>query len=189
MRILNTDTRSIVLGAVLSLALNVGATAQSGPSATESQSSKPSAEQPASPEQAPANQQPSTTDSGAQTAAPSSGAQSSPQQGAQQNGSTSVDDELQLTDDQKQRIAVIVDDENKQISAVRDDNAISMEQKQQKALAIRQAATPKIKAVLTPDQLQKLAAIQQRMRSQQGSQQPQDSGPSAPSNSPSNPQN
>jgi len=41
-----------------------------------------------------------------------------------------------------------------------------MQQKQQKALQIRQESTPKIKAVLTPEQLQKLAAIQQRMRSQ-----------------------
>ena len=171
MRILNLDTLPIVLGTVLSLALCAGAAAQSGPSTTESQSSKPSAEQTA-PEQTPASQQPST----------SSGAQSAPQQGAQQGGSTSIDDELQLTDDQKQKIAVIVDDENKQISAVRDDNSISMEQKQQKALAIRQTATPKIKAVLTPEQLQKLAAIQQKMRTQQGT--PQNSAPSTP-----NPQN
>jgi hypothetical protein len=64
-----------------------------------------------------------------------------------------------------------VDDENKQISAVRDDNSMSLEQKQQKVLAIRQAGTPRIKAILTPDQLQKLAAIQQRMRDQQGAQQ------------------
>lgn len=175
MRILNIDTTSIVLSAALSLALSAGAIAQSAPASTDSQSSKPSAAQTA-PEQTPPNQQPST----------SSGTQASPQQGAaQQSGSASIDDELQLTDDQKQKIAVIVDDENKQISAIRDDNSISMEQKQQKALAIRQAATPKIKAILTPDQLQKLAVIQQRMRTQQESQQPQNS---APSSSP-NPQN
>lgn len=175
MRILNIDTTSIVLSTALSLALSAGAAAQSAPATIDSQSSKPSAEQTA-PEQTPANQQPST----------SSSTQASPQQGtAQQSGSTSIDDELQLTDDQKQKIAAIVDDENKQISAIRDDNSMTLEQKQQKALGIRQAATPKIKAVLTPEQLQKLAAIQQRMREQQGAPQPQNS---APSSSP-NPQN
>jgi hypothetical protein len=75
---------------------------------------------------------------------------------------------LQLSDDQKQKIAAVVDDENKQIEAVRNDNSLSLEQKQQKALAIRQAGSPKIKAILTPEQLEKLTAIQQRMRQQQG---------------------
>ena len=49
---------------------------------------------------------------------------------------------------------------------------------------IRQAGTPRIKAILTPEQLQKLAVIQQRMRDQQGTQQapaqnppPQNSAP------------
>jgi Spy/CpxP family protein refolding chaperone len=60
-----------------------------------------------------------------------------------------------------------VDDENKQIAAVRDDKAMTMEQKQQKVMQIRQEGSPRIKAILTPDQLQKLAAIQQRMRDQQ----------------------
>jgi Spy/CpxP family protein refolding chaperone len=77
-----------------------------------------------------------------------------------------VDDELELTPDQKQKIADVVDDENKQIGAVRDDTSLTLEQKQQKAREIRQAGVPKIKAVLTPEQLQKLAAIQERNRQQ-----------------------
>ena len=175
MRILNIETTSTILGTALLLALSAGAAAQSASPSTGSQTSAPPPAQSA-PEPAPAAPQPSS----------SSGAQTSPQQGAaQQSGSASIDDELQLTDDQKQKIAVIVDDENKQISAVRDDNSISLEQKQQKALGIRQAATPKIKAVLTPDQLQKLAAIQQRMRQQQEAPQPQNSAPS-PSPNPQN---
>ena len=84
-----------------------------------------------------------------------------------QGGSNSVEDELQLTPDQKQKIATVVDDENKQIAAVRNDTAMSMEQKQQKVMQIRQEGSPKIKAILTPEQLQKLAVIQQRMRDQQ----------------------
>ncbi len=60
-----------------------------------------------------------------------------------------------------------MDDENKQIAAVRDDTSLTLEQKQQKAQQIRQAGVPRIKAVLTPEQLQKLAVIQSRNRQQQ----------------------
>lgn len=95
---------------------------------------------------------------------------------------------MQLTPDQKVKIASIVDDENKQIEAVRNDSSMSLEQKQQKVMQIRQEGSPKIKAILTPEQLQKLTAIQQRMRQeqQQGGSNPPPSNPpqSAPQNPP-----
>jgi len=118
----------------------------------------------------------------AQNAAPSSQPQATPPtqsnpapdpqpqhhaQGQTQSQGPSVDDELQLTPDQKEKIAAVVDEENKQIGAVRDDTSLTMEQKQQKAREIRQTGVPRIKAVLTPEQLQKLAAIQERNRQQQ----------------------
>jgi hypothetical protein len=79
-----------------------------------------------------------------------------------------VDDQLQLTQDQKEKIAAIVDDENRQLGALRNDNSLTLEQKQQKAAQIRQAGVPKIKALLTPEQLQKLDLIvQERDRQQQ----------------------
>jgi protein CpxP len=93
----------------------------------------------------------------------SANAPANPTQGQER----SIEDELQLTPDQKQKISAIVDDENKQIAAVRDDTTLTMDQKIQKARAIRQAGAPKIKAVLTPEQLQKLSAIQDRARQQQ----------------------
>jgi len=122
----------------------------------------------------------------AQNAAPSSQPQAAPPmqsnpapdsqpqdhaQGQTQSQGPSVDDELQLTPDQKEKIAAVVDDENKQIGAVRDDTSLTMEQKQQKAREIRQAGVPRIKAVVTPEQLQKLAAIQERNRQQQNNTQ------------------
>jgi len=122
----------------------------------------------------------------AQNAAPSSQPQAAPPtqsnpapdsqpqdhaQGQTQSQGPSVDDELQLTPDQKEKIAAVVDEENKQIGAVRDDTSLTMEQKQQKAREIRQAGAPRIKAVLTPEQLQKLAAIQERNRQQQNNTQ------------------
>jgi len=168
MRIPKTsEVISISLGMAFALLISVGAAAQASPpppsssqpdAATPAQSAPPAAQSQSS--------APPSANSGAHASA--------------QSGSSSVDDELQLTPDQKQKIAAVVDDENKQISAVRDDNSMNLEQKQQKVLAIRQAGTPKIKAVLTPDQLQKLAAIQQRVRDQQGSQQAPAQNPAPP---------
>jgi Spy/CpxP family protein refolding chaperone len=157
MRISKTsEVISISLGLTLALLISVGAAAQASPPPASNPQTDAAAPTQSAP---PAAQQPSAAPPSANT---SSSGSSSP---------ASIDDELQLTPDQKQKIAAVVDDENKQISAVRDDNSMSLEQKQQKVLSIRQTGTPKIKAVLTPDQLQKLAAIQQRMKDQQGSSQ------------------
>jgi periplasmic protein CpxP/Spy len=90
----------------------------------------------------------------------------------------SIDDELQLTPDQKQKIAAIVDDERKQMNALRDNTSLSTDQKQQKATQIRQVGAPKIRAVLTQEQLQKLAAIQER--EQQAPANSTQSSPQAP---------
>jgi hypothetical protein len=50
---------------------------------------------------------------------------------------------------------------------VRDDASLTPDQKQQKAVHIRDVGTSKIKAILTPEQLQKLATMQERVREQQ----------------------
>jgi periplasmic protein CpxP/Spy len=172
----------LALGSVLIVSVAAGAQTSSptpSPSAQTPQAtpipeqpqSEPSQQNPAAtpapapqqraPEQPSASSQPSQSSSGPQT---------------QSSQPKSIDDELQLTPDQKQKIAAVVDDENRQISAVRDDNSMGLEQKQQKVMQIRQAGTPKIKAILTPDQLQRLAVIQQRMRDQGGSQSGTQSG-------------
>lgn len=79
----------------------------------------------------------------------------------------SIDDELQLTQDQRQKIATVVDDEKRQLVAVGDDTSLTMEQKQQKAMQIRQAGATRIRSYLTPEQLQKLATIQEREKQKQ----------------------
>lgn len=107
---------------------------------------------------------PSSPQGSQQSPASSAGGQ---QQARPQGQEKSIDDELQLTPDQKQKIAAIVDDERKQMTAVRDDTSLSMDQKQQKAAQIRETGSPKIRAILTQEQLQKLAAIQAREQQQQ----------------------
>jgi predicted transglutaminase-like cysteine proteinase len=115
------------------------------------------------------------------TAAPQSQAapqgQSGAPAGTTQGRQTTIDDELQLTPDQKQKIAAVIDDENKQMGTIRDDASLKPEQKQAKAIQVRQDGATKIRAVLNPDQLQKLAALQERARQQQ---QQQSATPNAP---------
>jgi Spy/CpxP family protein refolding chaperone len=79
----------------------------------------------------------------------------------------SIDDELQLTQDQRQKIATVVDDEKRQLVAVGDDTSLTMEQKQQKAMQVRQAGATRIRSYLTAEQLQKLATIQEREKQKQ----------------------
>jgi protein CpxP len=124
---------------------------------------------------------PSSQAAPAQTApAPPSGQQSAPA-GTNQNSAQSQandDNPLNLSDDQKAKLRPIIQDENQQMEALRSDNSLTQEQKIDKANQIRAAASPKIKAILTPEQLQKLAQLQQeRVREQQQQTQP------APSNS------
>jgi protein CpxP len=144
-----------MLSFALALAISLPAAAQS--SATNS----PSQSAPAQTSPAPA------PPSSVQQSAPSTASPNSAQ--AQAN----EDNPLNLTDDQKAKLRPIIADENQQMEALRNDNSISQTQKIDKANQIRAQASPKIKAVLTPEQLQKLAQLQQdRARQQQQESQP-----------------
>jgi Spy/CpxP family protein refolding chaperone len=152
MKILNFPVLSFALGLAISL-----------PAVAQSPASNPSA--PSAP---------------AQAAPPSSGQQSSP--AANQNSAqaqANQDNPLNLTDEQKAKLRPIIADENQQMEALRNDNSLTQEQKIEKANQIRAQASPKIKAVLTPEQIQKLAEMQQeRVRQQQ-----QENQQPAPNNS------
>jgi len=129
-----------------------GEPAQAAPAQSEPAQAPPSQPAPAAPSQSGASAQ-----SGAGQA----------QAHAQSQGEE--DNPLNLTDEQKAKLRPIVADETQQLDAVRNDSSLSTEQKVQKANQIRENASPKIKAVLTPEQLQKLADMQQKARQQQGS--------------------
>jgi periplasmic protein CpxP/Spy len=67
--------------------------------------------------------------------------------------------QLNLTDDQKTKLQPIFKDEERQISAVRNDSSLTQDQKHEKYKQIHEANRPQIEAVLTPEQRQKLAQI------------------------------
>jgi len=89
------------------------------------------------------------------------------------------DDEnpLNLTDEQKTKLQPILAEERQQLDALRSNTSMTQEQKVSKANEIRQAASPKIRAVLTPEQLQKLDDLQQKARQQQNQSAPPNSAP------------
>jgi periplasmic protein CpxP/Spy len=142
-----------VLSFALALAISLPAAAQS-PATNPSSQSAPAQTAPAQP--------PSAQQNAPSTASPNS-AQSQ----------ANEDNPLNLTDEQKAKLRPIIADENQQMEALRNDNSMSQAQKIDKANQIRAQASPKIKAVLTPEQLQKLAQLQQdRARQQQQESQP-----------------
>ena len=61
---------------------------------------------------------------------------------------------LKLSEEQQAKIKPIVDDESKQIKALREDRALPFQERGAKFQAIRKAADEKIRAVLTPEQAQ-----------------------------------
>ena len=67
-----------------------------------------------------------------------------------------MSERLGLSDEQKQKIQPIVENEIKEMLAVRDDETLSQEQRQEKMKTIRQTSREEIDKVLTPEQKAKL---------------------------------
>ena len=141
----------------MALAMSLPAAAQSS-TPNPPQHTPPEAPAQATPSQTtPSQATPSQTTSG-QTGAASEAAPTQPQSQAQ----AGEDNPLNLTDEQKAKLRPILAEENQQLETLRSDSSMTQEQKMSKANEIRQTASPKIRAVLTPEQLQKLADLQKQ---------------------------
>ena len=73
-----------------------------------------------------------------------------------------ISQELNLTPQQKVKILPILRDELPKVQAIKKDNSLSRVQKAQQIRAIHQQTDPQMKAILTPEQYQKLKAIRQQ---------------------------
>lgn len=67
--------------------------------------------------------------------------------------------QLNLTDDQQAQVKTIVQDSRTQAKAVFDDSTLTKEQKRERVAEIRKATFERVKALLTPEQLQKLEEL------------------------------
>src|SRR5262245_16850599 len=72
--------------------------------------------------------------------------------------------ELNLTDDQKDKIKPVLQDEFKQLKGVKDDASLSPDQKQTKATEIHESTKSQINSFLTPDQQKKLAEKREKAK-------------------------
>jgi hypothetical protein len=158
-----TGLLSVALVLVISLstgAQSLAASPQHEPAAATSQSTQ-GATSPAAPAQATPQAAPQTSTTPGTT--PGS-AQSAPQ--------GSDDNPLNLTEEQKGKLRPILMEERLQMETLQNDASMSTEQKMAKAQQIRETAAPKIKAVLTPEQLKKLSDLQQQRAQQQNQNAP-----------------
>jgi Spy/CpxP family protein refolding chaperone len=69
---------------------------------------------------------------------------------------------LNLTEVQKDKLRPLILEERLQLDMVRSDNSLAQEQKIRKANDIRTGVATKIKAILTPEQFQKLLELDQQ---------------------------
>src|SRR5204862_6451886 len=70
--------------------------------------------------------------------------------------------QLDLTPQQRVKILPILADEGPKVQAIKNDNSLSKSQKIQQIRAIHQQTDPQMKAILSPQQYQKLQAIRQQ---------------------------
>src|SRR5215813_6053693 len=151
--------RNVILGLVFALVVGVLALAQ-----TSNPSSQPQMppQSPSASQSQTVPQSPSATQPGApQAATPETqGANPGSAQAPAAGRAVSVEDELQLTNEQKAKLQPIIQEEMTQINAVRTDNTLSVDQKRAKIQQIKQTEFPKIQAILTPEQQKKLADMQ-----------------------------
>ena len=72
--------------------------------------------------------------------------------------------ELNLTDDQKDKIKPVLQDEFKQLKGLKDDASLSPDQKQTKAKEIHESTKSQINSLLTPEQQKKLSDMREKAR-------------------------
>jgi hypothetical protein len=70
--------------------------------------------------------------------------------------------QLNLTPQQKAKVLPILADEAPKVRAIKNDNSLSKIQKMQQLRAVHRQTDPQMKAILSPEQYQKLQAIRQQ---------------------------
>lgn len=81
------------------------------------------------------------------------------QKGDAMSKAQAIAQQLNLTPQQKEKILPILADEVPKVRAIKSDNSLSTMQKMQKLRAIHAQTDPQMKAILSPEQYQKLRQI------------------------------
>src|SRR5262245_19251535 len=81
------------------------------------------------------------------------------QKGAAMQKAEAIAQQLNLTRQQKEKILPILSAEAPKLNAIKNDNSLSKIQKMEQVRAIHQQTDPEMKAILSPEQYQKLKQI------------------------------
>jgi periplasmic protein CpxP/Spy len=84
------------------------------------------------------------------------------QKGAAMSKAQAIAQQLSLTPQQKEKVLPILAAEVPKVQAIKNDNQLSKTQKIQQLHAIHQQTDPQMKAILSPEQYQKLKTIRQQ---------------------------
>ena len=84
------------------------------------------------------------------------------QKGSAMSKAQAIAQQLNLTPQQKEKVLPILVAEGPKVQAIKNDNSLSKVQKIQELKAIHQQTDPQMKAILSPEQYQKLQAIRQQ---------------------------
>src|SRR4029450_10044935 len=84
------------------------------------------------------------------------------QKGGAMSKAQAIAQQLNLTPQQKEKILPILADELPKVNAIKNDNSLSRMQKMQQVRTIHQQTDPQMKAILSPEQYQKLNEIRQQ---------------------------
>ena len=84
------------------------------------------------------------------------------QKGAAMSKAQAIAQQLNLTPQQKEKILPILANEVPKVQAIKNDNSLSKFQKIQQLKTIHQQTDPQMKAILSPEQYQKLKTIRQQ---------------------------
>jgi len=72
--------------------------------------------------------------------------------------------ELNLTDEQKEKVKPILDEQTKQMHATEEDSSLTQEQKREKMKQIHETTHSQINDILTPEQEKKFAALKEQQK-------------------------
>src|SRR5215467_12364295 len=84
------------------------------------------------------------------------------QKGSAMSKAQAIAQQLNLTPQQKEKVLPILAAELPKVQHIKNDNSLGKIQKIQQLRAIHQQTDPQMKAILTPEQYQKLRAIRQQ---------------------------
>lgn len=84
---------------------------------------------------------------------------SSAQKGSAMSKAQAIAQQLNLTPQQKEKVLPILIAEGPKVQSIKNDNSLSKIQKIQQIKAIHQQTDPQMKAILSPEQYQKLKQI------------------------------